>query len=205
MKPLWIVWFGVVAGLLLPGCSTPKAMLDLADKTSGNVALLNKYISTFATNQQELTAERIAISAGKAEQFAELATRNQTRMEAMRLAGMTSKLTLISNIVASSDAAATAQNQLLLVTSNQTRIMQATQLQLNTFSKQLSSLSSSLSQLAKNDSLETRIANLVVFAQAVQTNMAAAQTNTAAKAQAMKTDATQLKAKTASEISALSR
>lgn len=195
---------GIVVCALIGGCSTPSAMLNLADKTSGNVALLNKYIGSFTTNQQTIANERIAISADTAASFAELSARNHANMDAMRLAGMTYQLTLISNIFAASDAEAAIQNQLLLTASNETQILRSSQVQLKTYGTDLTSLSSSLSQLAKDDSLETRVANLVVFAQAVKTNMDSIQAKSTNASQSMTTNAAQFKANSSAVVKGLS-
>jgi len=181
MKPFFsLKSLAVIGTLIFAGCTTPQVMLDLADKTSGNVALLNNNIGAYAARQQQLVSQRISIDANLADQFAQLAARNQTRIESMRLAGMTNELSLIYGIINASAAAATNQAQLLQVAADQTKLMSDAQLQFDTHTAQLKTVSDSLAELAKDDDLETRLANLAAYAQAVKVSMDAAQTNTSA-------------------------
>ena len=189
--------------LLLCGCSTPQTVLDLSDKTAGNVSLLNKYLDSFTQSQQNLASQRIAIDAEQSAAFAGLAARLQSRMDAMSLAGMTDQLSLINNIEATSDSEANMQNQLLLVNSNETKSLEASQTQLKSYSKQLTSLSSTLSQLAENDSLETKIQSLITYGQAVNTDMSNAQSTSTNASQAMLEKASQMKTNSVAAISTL--
>lgn len=183
MKPSSVVFtFASTAALLCAGCATPKPVLDLADKTAGNVALLNTSITAFAANQQAVMNQRLSLDGALADQYAELAARNQLLVDSMRLAGNTDGLSLILGIIAASESETTNQAQVLQVSANQVKLMSAGQLQLTTYSDKLKTLSDSLSQLAKDDDMQTRLMNLAVYAQQVSASIEAARTNHAASA-----------------------
>jgi hypothetical protein len=189
--------------MLLSGCSTPKAVLQLSDKTAGNVTLLNNYLDSFTKSQFNLTSQRIAISADQASTFAALSARCRARMDAMRLAGMTDQLDLINNLDATSDSEAAIQNKLLLVSSNETAVLEASQAQLKSYGKQLGSLSSTLSQLAIDDSLETRVQNLIASAQVVQTDMQNAKSSSTNASEDMAEKASMLNSKSIASAKSL--
>ena len=191
-------WTGILWLVCLAGCATPKSVLDLATVTGANTSRLGTQLSAFADQESDiakLRADNMAVMVGE---LATIDYSKRTRtLEAMRLAGQNDSLNVYTNLVASSEKMALAQEAIPQEESQQRSLILNSQKQLSAPTTQLSAVSKTLVALGKDMSFQAWLEFYIQYGQDVdkgiqqqEQQLANVKTNAIASSAALKASVT---------------
>jgi len=155
---LIVVCIHTVCLLALPGCATPKAVLDLSTKSGENVSLVSAQLAAYADTQQQLAQQRAQLSGVLAKNVAEENERLNFQLGAMRLAGESDELAIYQGILGESDRSAQSQSNIAVIAQQEKDLILQSQHQLNVPQDQLGAVARALAELGTDLSFPQRVA-----------------------------------------------
>jgi hypothetical protein len=155
-KPEFTPLYALIAILAVSGCSTPRSVRQLSDRTSANLASLSDQLKRFAEGHANIAEARAQTYAGEIRAVSELRQRLDNLIAIKKISGQGDVLTTFEAILDESDRQASAHAALLNEQQNTFSEVTASLERVSVPSKQLDVLSKNLSSLTANESLTDR-------------------------------------------------
>lgn len=155
--------YAVLAGLIVTGCSTPRSVRQLSDRTSANLASLSDQLKRFAEAHANVAEARAQTYAAETRAVSELRQRLDNLIAIRRISGQDDVLANFQAILDESDRQAGAHAALRKEQQNTFAEVTASIEKVSIPSKQLDELSKNLSSLTADESLTDRAKALYQF------------------------------------------
>jgi hypothetical protein len=155
--------YALIAILAVSGCSTPRSVRQLSDRTSANLASLSDQLKRFAEGHANIAEARAQTYAGEIRAVSELRQRLDNLIAIKKISGQGDVLTSFQEILEESDRQAAAHAALLAEQQKTFAEVTVSLEKVSVPSKQLDELSKNLSSLTANESLTDRAKALYQF------------------------------------------
>jgi outer membrane murein-binding lipoprotein Lpp len=153
----------VLAGLTVTGCSTPRSVRQLSDRTSANLATLSDQLKRLAEGHANIAQARAQTYAAETRAVSELRQKLDNLIAIRRISGQGDILTSFQVILNESDRQAAAHAALQKEQQDTFAEVTASLEKVSVPSKQLDELSKNLSSLTADESLTDRAKALYQF------------------------------------------